>query len=303
MKKQFISIGTGGVTGIYYPLGGAVCRLVNKGRKNHGVRCSQNSTGGSVYNIQTIRAGELEFGVAQSDRVYEAYRGIGRKTFQSSGAFKNLRALFSAHAEAVTIVARKDAGIYSVSDLKGKRLNVGNRGTGVRASWEVLEKSLGWQRSDLRLAAEMKSAEVPSALCANKIDAMIVVAGNPNSIVNEAVTTCDTVIVDTCPNCGPKCCKRNIPDYYAGAMIPGGMYRGNAKDIPTLGMRAIFVGSTSTSANTVYHVVRSVFSNFKSFRKSHPAFNQLNKRDMIGVGLTVPLHDGAIRYFKEAGLM
>ncbi|MGR3518992.1 MAG: TAXI family TRAP transporter solute-binding subunit, partial [Roseovarius sp.] len=93
--EEFITIGTGGVTGVYYPTGGAICRLVNKGRKDHGIRCSVESTGGSIYNIKTIRAGELEFGVAQSDWQYHAYNGTSK--FSDEGAFKGLRAVFSVH--------------------------------------------------------------------------------------------------------------------------------------------------------------------------------------------------------------
>ncbi len=160
---KFISIGTGGVTGVYYPTGGAICRLVNKNRKAHGFRCSVESTGGSVYNINTVRAGELEFGVAQSDWQYHAYNGTSK--FQDKGKFEDLRSVFSVHPEPVTVLARRDANIKNIQEIKAKRLNIGNPGSGTRATWEVLEDALGWQRSDLKLAAGMKSAETGQALC------------------------------------------------------------------------------------------------------------------------------------------
>ena len=94
-EQQFVTIGTDGVTGVYYPTGGAICRLVNKSRKEHGVRCSVESTGGSVYNINTIRGGELDMGVAQSDWQYHAYNGSGKKAFIDAGPYKELRAVFS----------------------------------------------------------------------------------------------------------------------------------------------------------------------------------------------------------------
>ncbi|MDX1402195.1 MAG: TAXI family TRAP transporter solute-binding subunit, partial [Kiloniellales bacterium] len=155
-EKQFITIGTGGVTGVYYPTGGAICRLVNKNRKEHGIRCSVESTGGSVYNINTIREGELDMGVAQSDWQFHAYHGSS--TFEEAGPFEELRAVFSVHPEPVTVIARRDSGIKHIRDVKGKRLNIGNPGSGTRATWEVLEGALGWSRDDI-LPAELKSAE------------------------------------------------------------------------------------------------------------------------------------------------
>ena len=177
---QFVSIGTGGVTGVYYPTGGAICRLVNKGKKTHGIRCSAESTGGSIYNINTIRAGELQFGVAQSDWQYHAYSGTSK--FKDKGAFSKLRAVFSVHAEPVTIIARDDAKVNNITDLKGKRMNIGNPGSGTRGTWEVIEKTLGWKRSDLALAASMKSAETGAALCDGKIDAYFWLVGHPSAL-------------------------------------------------------------------------------------------------------------------------
>jgi len=173
--QKFISIGTGGVTGVYYPTGGAICRLVNKSRKEHGIRCSVESTGGSVYNINTIRAGELDMGVAQSDWQYHAYNGTSK--FADQGPFKELRAVFSVHAEPVTIVARKDANIKNVMDLKGKRVNIGNPGSGTRASYEVMADALGFTDDTLALATEFKSSEQSQALCDNKIDAFFFLVG------------------------------------------------------------------------------------------------------------------------------
>ena len=192
-QQQFVSIGTGGVTGVYYPTGGAICRLVNKDRKTHGIRCSAESTGGSIYNINTIRAGELEFGVAQSDWQFHAYNGTSK--FEDKGAFSKLRAVFSVHPEPVTILARDDSGISNISDLKGTRVNIGNPGSGTRGTWEVIEEAMGWKRSDLRLAAEMKSAETGQALCDGKIDAYFWLVGHPSALTQETLSTCDARLV------------------------------------------------------------------------------------------------------------
>jgi len=295
-QQQFISIGTGGVTGVYYPTGGAICRLVNKDRKEHGIRCSAESTGGSIYNINTIRGGELEFGVAQSDWQFHAYNGTS--DFEEQGKFENLRAVFSVHPEPVTIVARSDAGIDNISDVKGKRLNIGNPGSGTRGTWEVIEEAMGWKRSDLKLASEMKSAETGQALCDDKIDAYFWLVGHPSALTQESLATCDAKLVSAT---GPEITKL-VEDnpYYRDAKIPAGMYNNDA-DIETFGVGATFVSSADVPEEVVYIVVKAVFEDFDSFKNLHPAFANLTEAEMITDSLSAPLHDGAMKYYKERG--
>jgi TRAP transporter TAXI family solute receptor len=297
-QQQFVSIGTGGVTGVYYPTGGAICRLVNKKRKEHGIRCSAESTGGSIFNINTIRAGELEFGVAQSDWQYHAYNGTSK--FKDNGKFEKLRAVFSVHAEPVTIIARADAGISNVSDLKGKRVNIGNPGSGTRGTWEVLEKTLGWERSDLALAAGMKSSETSAAVCDGKLDAYFWLVGHPSALTQESIASCATNLVNAVT---PEIDKlvADTP-YYRTAVIPAGMYN-NKEDIKTFGVGATFVTSADVPEKVVYEVVKAVFENIDQFKKLHPAFKHLDPAEMIKDGLSAPLHDGAVKYYKEKGWM
>lgn len=297
-QQQFISIGTGGVTGVYYPTGGAICRLVNKNRKEHGIRCSAESTGGSIYNINTIRAGELEFGVAQSDWQFHSYNGTSK--FEEQGKFENLRAVFSVHPEPVTILARADAGIDNISDIKGKRLNIGNPGSGTRGTWEVIEEAMGWERKDLKLASEMKSAETGQALCDGKIDAYFWLVGHPSALTQESLATCDAKLVNAT---GPAIDKLVADNpYYRTATIPAGMYN-NDSDINTFGVGATFVSSADVPAEVVYVVVKAVFENFDAFKKLHPAFGNLTEAEMISDSLSAPLHDGAVKYYKERGWM
>ncbi|HBZ44875.1 MAG TPA: C4-dicarboxylate ABC transporter substrate-binding protein [Maritimibacter sp.] len=297
--EEFVTIGTGGVTGVYYPTGGAICRLVNKGRKDHGVRCSVESTGGSVYNIETIRAGELEFGVAQSDWQYHAYNGTSR--FEEGGAFEGLRAVFSVHPEPFTVVARADSGIESFDDLKGKRVNIGNPGSGQRGTMEVLMNEMGWTTDDFALATELKAAEQSAALCDNQIDAMVYTVGHPSGSIQEATTACDSVLVEVANDAVTKLVDEN--PFYRTATIPGGMYRGNDEDTMTFGVGATFVSSTDVSEDAVYAVVSSVFENFEDFKGLHPAFADLKPEEMISAGLSAPLHDGAAKYYREQGWM
>jgi TRAP transporter TAXI family solute receptor len=295
----FVTIGTGGVTGVYYPTGGAICRLVNKTRKEHGIRCSVESTGGSVYNLNMIAAGELDMGVAQSDWQYHAYNGTSK--FEKKGPNKDLRAVFSVHPEPFTVVARADSGIKDFKELKGKRVNIGNPGSGQRGTMEVVMGAVGWTKDDFKLASELKSAEQSKALCDNKIDAIVFTVGHPSGSIKEASTSCDAVIVSVT---GPEIDKLvKEADYYRKATIPGGMYRGTDSDTLTFGVGATFVSSTNTPEDVIYNVVKAVFDNFDSFKKLHPAFKILKKEEMIKDGLSAPLHKGAVKYYKEAGLM
>lgn len=299
IAEEFITIGTGGVTGVYYPTGGAICRLVNQGRRDHGIRCSVESTGGSVYNINTIREGELEFGVAQSDWQYHAYNGTSR--FEEAGAFEGLRAVFSVHPEPFTVVARADAGITTIEDLKGKRVNIGNPGSGQRGTMEVLMEALGWTTDDFALATELKAAEQSAALCDNQIDAMVYTVGHPSGSISEATTACDSVLVEVA---GPVV-DQLIADnsFYRSATIPGGMYRGNDSDVTTFGVGATFVSSADVSEEVVYTLVKSIFDNIDDFKGLHPAFANLDPAAMASAGLSAPLHPGAEKYYMEAGLI
>ncbi|MGQ7844716.1 TAXI family TRAP transporter solute-binding subunit [Granulosicoccus sp. 3-233] len=298
-QQQFISIGTGGVTGVYYPTGGAICRLVNKGRKDHGIRCSAESTGGSIYNINTVKAGELEFGVAQSDWQYHAYNGTSQ--FEDQGKFDKLRAVFSVHPEPFSVLARGGSGIESFEDLKGKRVNVGNAGSGLRATAEVVMAAYGMTMDDFAVASELKGAEMSQALCDDKIDVMIYAVGHPAAAITEVTNTCDVDFVDVTGPVIDKLIDEN--PFYRNASIPAGMYKGQTEDNQTFGVGATFISSADVSEDVVYVVVKAVFDNFEDFRKLHPAFANLKEEEMIKDGLSAPLHDGAVKYYKERGWM
>lgn len=297
--NTFITIGTGGQTGVYYVVGQSICKLVNRGQKEHGIKCTAPSTGGSVENLNAIAAGEQDMGVAQSDWQYHAYNGTSE--FESKGPNQDLRAVFSVHPEPFTVVARADSGIETFDDLKGKRVNVGNPGSGQRGTMEVLMEAKGWTMNDFKLASELKSAEQAQALCDNKIDAIVFAVGHPNGSIKEATTACDSVVV---PVTGPEV-ETLIEEnpFYSKAVIPAGMYRGTDEDVETFGVGATFVSSTQTDPEVIYELVSAVFDNFDRFKRLHPAFANLNKEEMITNNLSAPLHEGAEKYYKEAGLM
>ena len=295
---RFISIGTGGLTGVYYPTGGAICRLLNRGRKQHGIRCAVESTGGSIFNINAIRNGDLDFGIAQSDWQYYALNG--ESAFASQGPMPELRAVFSIHAEPFTVVARDDADINRFDDLKGKRVNIGNPGSGQRGTMEVLMAVKGWTRADFRLASELKANEQSHALCDNKVDAMVYTVGHPNASIEEAFASCASHLV---PVEGPAIDKLIADNpYYAPALIPAGLYTANPEATPTFGVKATLVTSADMDQEVVYQLTRSVFENLDKLRRLHPAFAHLQAKDMLR-GNAAPFHPGALRYYREAGLL
>ncbi|WP_419777143.1 TAXI family TRAP transporter solute-binding subunit [Malaciobacter marinus] len=294
---EFITIGTGGVTGTYYPTGGAICRLVNQYKKETKIRCSVESTGGSVYNVNTIKNGELDFGIVQSDVVYQASKGTGR---YQGDAVKKLKSVMAIYPELLTLVSRKDANINSLADVKGKRINLGNPGSGNEATALNLFKISGIKKSDLAFAGALKASEMPDALRDNKIDGYFYMVGHPTANIKDASNSVDVKIVPLEGNNVDKLIKEN--PYFAKADVPGGIYKGNPDGTPTFGVKAVLVTSDDVSEKAVYTVVKAILENFEKFKKLHPAYANITKKSLLD-GLSAPLHEGAKKYFKEAGIL
>ena len=308
-SAEFFTIGTGGPTGVYFQTGNAICKMLHKsaisaehGRKKGSAkayRCTAPSTGGSNYNIGQIAAGEFQFGVAQSDWQYHAVNGSSK---WEGKQYSDLRAVFSVHNEPFQIWARKKAKVKDFAGLEGKVVNIGNAGSGQRGTMEVLMDAKGVNNSFFKSTTELTSSEQVKALCDGKIDAFGYSVGFPNGAMENAAS------------CGAKALPINLtgPEvqglidgaaYYAKAVIPKGTYTGQKKDVTTFGVKATVVTSANVSDELVYLVVKAVMENFDDFKKQHPAFASLKKEDMIAAGLSAPLHPGAIKYYKEAGLM
>ena len=298
-EEKFVTIGTGGQTGVYYVAGQSICRFLNRGAADHGIKCNAPASGGGVANVTGIRSGEFNFGIMQSDHQFKAMKGVA--PFEKEGAMEDIRAVFSLQSEVFTILARRDANIASFDDLKGKRVNIGNPGSGQRDTLEEIMQVKGWDRSAFALAAELKPAEQASALGDNNIDAMTYFVGHPNGAIQEATTTTDAVLV---PVAGAEIDKLlAAKSYYTKADIPGGLYKGNDAPTPSIGGKAVLSTSANASPEMVYQLVKSVFDNIDRFKRLHPAFADLKEADMIKVGLSAELHEGAVRYYKERGWM
>lgn len=298
LTPQFIIVGTGGVTGIYYPAGGAICRMLNKSRTESGVRCSVEVMQGSVDNLTAIGEGEIDLAVVQSDAQYHAYHGA--KAFSDAGANKELRSVFSLHPESFTIVARVDAGISTFDELRGKRVNIGNPGSGQREIMEALMLAKGWSIADFQSTTELSSDKQSNALCENSIDAFVFSVGHPAGALKEAANNCDVIVLSVE---GPEVDNLVANNsFYRKTVVPGGLYRGNSANIPTFGVSASLVASSNIDADIVYLMVKNVFENLDSIRKMHPAFDQLNSESMTTNNPDIPMHKGALRYYQEVGL-
>ncbi len=297
---RFVTIGTGGVTGVYYPTGGAISKLVNAKKDQYKLRMTVESTGGSVFNVNAIMSGDLEFGVVQSDRQYQAIKGM--KDWEGKPQEK-LRAVFSIHPELVTIVAAVDAGINTVEDMKGKVVNIGNPGSGQRGNATDLFSAAGIDFEKDLQSEGLKAAESAGMLQDGRLDAFFYTVGHPNGSVKEAVAGARKVhFVPVSDEIVQKLIDK-FP-FYAAAKIPIRYYPGvgNEADTPTFGVKATFCTSADVPEDIVYNVTKEVFENLETFKTLHPAFADLNKEDMLK-GLSAPLHPGAEKYFKEAGLL
>ncbi len=296
-EQRFMTIGTAGVTGVYYPVGGAICRLVNREQQEHGIRCSAESTEGSIFNINALRGGELDLAIAQSDWQYHAYHGSDR--FEDDGAFEDLRSLFALQVEAFTVAVRADADVETFTDLRDKRVNIGNPGSGQRGTMNVVMEALGWEYDDFRRTAELPSREQGQALCDGEVDAIVFVVGHPTGSIQEPITTCDARLVPVTHE-DIDALVEDTP-YYVATEIPGGMYPGHDDAIPTFGVAATLVTTAGASETMVRATLSAVFDNLDTFRDLHPALEQLEPETMIREGQSAPLHDAARAYFEEAG--
>lgn len=298
--ERLVTLGTAGVTGVYYPAGGAICRLVNRGRKDHNVRCVVESTGGSISNLEGLRAKELDLGLVQSDWLYHAYNGT--EVFKDQGDNKDLRVLFALHAEPFTILTRAGSGIKSFSDLKGKRVHMGTPGSGMKSTMEELMRIKGWSEGSLKIVPDLKTQDQAQALCSGKTDAIIYALGHPNAAVQQITSMCDTRIVGFSGSEVDTFIKKY--PFYAYTTIPGGMYLHNKEPIKTFGVKAVLVSNAELDDKIAYEFAKSVFDNLDSFKTLHPVFTTLDAAHMVSdVQDIAPFHPGVAKYFKERGLL
>lgn len=293
---SFITVGTGDITGVYYPAGGAICRLLNKERERHGIRCAVESTRGSTYNLKALRKRELDLAIVQSDWLFHATRGSS--VFTAAGADTDLRSLITLHTEEFTVVVRADSGIESFEDLKGKRVNLGNPESGQRNTMDLVLSELGWTYNDFKVASELQASEMSEALCSGRIDAFIYTVGHPNTSIGEATTFCESRLISL-PSSLIQRFSEKYPFYKAGK-IKGGIYRGNPSSVETFQLSAIFVTHRALPDHIARELTKVIYENFDQFRGMHPALNHISKTSAFeNSGRLAPMHNEAKKYLNE----
>lgn len=296
---MFIALGTGSTNGTYYPVGRAVCELLNARRMETGVRCIQYATGGAVYNIEAVRAGELEIGIARSDLAFQSYANEGE--FAGLAANKDLRTIAALYSMPIAIVVRKDAGPVTFHDLPSLRFNVGNRGSGKRAASDLLFRVMAWNTDDFPALMELPTSRMEQAFCDGSVDAVLEGLGHPSPLYKRLIEECDGRFLAV-----PADVISRIKEEVAAIdsmPIPGGLYAGADSDVPTFGVKAVLVTSRKLHPETVYVVTRTIFENLDDFRSRHPTLELLSAEEMANAGTYVPLHEGAQRYFEEVGII
>ena len=295
-ERPTLRIGTNLVAGLYYPAGGALCRAVAKSGE---IRCLVESTNGSTSNIKGLLAGDLDFGIVQSDWQYHAVQGTA--TFRDGGAVKSLRSVMALHAEPLTLIARDGAGIENFEQLKGKRIAAGPPDSGQRILFDILTAAYGWRAQEIGTINAAAPDEAAQSFCAGEFDAMLLMGNHPNALTQRLLNACKGKLVAIA---GPAVTK-TLSDrrYYAPATIPAGLYNAAQPEIATLGVRATLVSTDKVASELVYALVKAVTENFPEFIAQHPGLSGLKREEIAEHGLTAPMHDGAVRYFREVGLI
>lgn len=295
-----LSIGTGSKTGVYYPTGRAICRMLTRlnARKPGGWSCQQRESAGSVANLAALRAGTLDLAVVQSDTQYHAYTGTAK--FRETGPFQELRSLFSLHSEPFTVIARAGGGIWKLEQLQGRRINVGKKGSGPRETFFELIEALGWNAATFAGFTQFDPRDQAAALCDGRTDVITYVVGHPSELISQAIQRCNTILINISGQVVSKLL--GARPYYRRALIPAGLYRGANSDIHTFGVSATLVTTAKLAPEAAYAITQAVFENIEKFRSMHPALRHLTKAEMAKSALSAPLHDGAKRYFEEIGL-
>ena len=294
-----VTLATGTPGGIYHPVGNAICRMFNLVSEHQARPCVAVSSDGSVVNIRRVESGESTFGLSQTGLAYAAFHGEG--PFAAAGPDPKLRMLIALYPEAFTIVARADAGIRDSQDLRGKRIGIGKTSAGYTLARDIVLGFYGWTISDPERVLELGPTEQNLALCSNKVDAIVFEAGHPDGLTQEATTGCRARLVRVA---GPPIDRLLATHaYYVASVIPGGMYAGNPDAVPTIGTQAVLVTSSDQPDELAYAVVKAVFENFADFQRLHPALSTLNIKDMVPSEAVIPIHPGALKYYREAGLV
>lgn len=294
LALTFFSVGTGGIDGGYYAAARAICERVN--RVDPGaLRCSPEPSAGSLYNIEALREEQLDFALVQSDLHRHAYEGV--EGYADRGPMQEMRSVLSLYPETVTIVARRAAGITGMADLRGRTIDIGEPGSGRRATAAVLAARLGLGTDGIDAAFEFSTNGALEALCAGDIDATILVTGHPNATIARALSECDAVLV---PLTADEIATAVEGGDYVRSYIPLSAYPALTADVASVAVVATLVTRAGVDESLVATVVRTVLADRERLATESRLLAALDPFAMAGAALTAPLHPGAATAFAEA---
>lgn len=294
---EFITFGTGEITGTYYPRGQFICKLINKYQGEEKIRCSTESTNGSVHNINAIESGEFNFAISQSDTINYAING--EKSFKNKKA-KKLRSVISIYPELLTFIVSKESNIKTIEDVIGKRINIGNPNSGSYATTQDLFNEFNIKKDNLKLAAALNAEDTADALRDNRIDGYSFVVGHPAQNIIDSANSLPISILPINGKRIDKFLEKN--KYFSKAIIPKNLYKGIDKPVETIGIKAVIITNANVNENLVYNFVKIILENFDEFKKSHIVYKNITKESLLE-GLGAQQHRGAKKYFKEINFL
>lgn len=298
-KPSHMYLGTGSVQGVYFPIGGVICRLLNRHKELHNLRCTLESTGGSIYNLRELRKGNFDLVVAQSDWQYHAYKGSS--TFEKDGPNEELRAVFALEADPLALIVKKGSGIATFDDLAGRVVSFGyGRSLQHRVINDLLAVK-GWNDDNFKDVRRMSDTKQVGELCLGKVEAILLLSSSLNDYLKDIADGCELQLL---PIEGDEVAQviKQKPYYRTGKILDNLPIEQDGS-VMSFGLGATFVASESTSPKAIYHVVKEVAESFRDFKSLHPSLATLDKSELPHAGISIPLHPGAIRYYKEARLL
>ena len=307
---QFFRIATGGTAGTYFPIGGLLYNAISNPPGSRaceeggscgapGVIATALASNGSVANINGIASGQIESGFSQSDVAYWAHTGTG--VFEGKGALENVRAIANLYPESIHLVARADAGIASVADLAGKKVSLDEPGSGTLVDARIILEAYGLSEDDVE-AEFLKPNQAADLMRDNNMDAFFFVGGFPAGAITELATSQDIVLV---PIEGPEA-DALLEEYgfFAEHTIPGGTYEGVPDDVQSISVGAQWVTSAEQPDDLIYEITKALWNdNSRALLDNGHAKGASIVKETALEGIGIPLHAGAERFYKEAGLL
>lgn len=296
-KRRFVSIASGWVTGAYFPMAGAISRVAYKNLQDKGIKVTAESSGASVANAKLIGAGDTDLAILQNDIASYAYEG---KKPMFDEKITNLLGVCTLFPEHVQLVARKDANIKSPADLKGKNVAIGPVGSGTTENAMQILEAYGLKVEDLGKAEQLTAEQSADYLKDGRLDAVFFTVAVGAAVIVDTSIVVDTTIV---PITGANVDKlvKKYP-FYAQQTVPGGTYKGNDQDVPTVSVMAMLAARADLEEDIVYSIIDAMYADIDQLRKAQDKFKDIAPETGL-VGMSVPLHPGAKKYFTEKGIL